>query len=299
MLRFIAKIAAQNLLSTPLTRPLYVPLQRHVTRSVAVTPGRVRQKIDVGLLYVDRTKDLGLPNMLDLGPILEFGAGPHLTIPLLYARLGARAQVVLDVRRWARRDIVFAAVPEVNGVSLGGRSPRLLPEPADRSLDDYLKTLGIRYEAPIFLPLPVQSNSIGTFLCTQTLLHPPRSSVRAIFEEAARVLARGGIFVATTHLYDLYSDYDRSLSRFNFLRYSHTVWERWINSSLMSYNRLRGSDYSALLQGLPFDPILFQVTGPTDDDRRELSRIRIHPDFASYKLDDLASTHLFFILQKH
>ena len=186
---------------------------------------------------------------------------------------------------------------ELNRLDLGPRASRLLPQPDNRQkLDDYLNLLGIRYVAPAALPLPIQSDSIGVLLCTQVLYYPPRHRVRAIFEELARVLKPGGVAVATIHLYDTYSQFDRSLSRFNFLRYSAKTWERWFNNSHMSYNRLHASDYAALLEGLPFKKIIWEVTPPSQDDIAELSRIKVHPEFSSYGLADLASTHLFFVI---
>jgi SAM-dependent methyltransferase len=299
VIKFLAKIAAQHALSPPIMRWPYFFLQERVTRSTRVHPDIVRQKVDVGLMYLDRAKEAGLPSLIEQGPILDFGAGPFLTIPLLYTRLGAAAQNAVDIARLARETIVFDVVRELNRFDLGPRASHLLPEPGgDQALSDYLETLGIRYVAPVTVPLPIPSNSIGSVFCTQALLHPARAIVRRVFEETARLLRPGGVFVATMHLDDLYSTFDRSLSRFNFLRYSQKNWERWINSSLMSYNRLRASDYHALLKGLPFKTIIWDVTSPTEDDLKELSQIKVHSEFALYEKADLASTHLFFALHR-
>ena len=100
--------------------------------------------------------------------------------------------------------------------------------------------------------------------------------------------------MVTIYLYDMYSDFDRSLSRFNFLRYSAKTWERWFNSSHMSYNRLRASDYASLLEGLPFKKIIWEVTPPSQNDITELARIKVHPEFSVYDLEDLASSAFVF-----
>ena len=41
----------------------------------------------------------------------------------------------------------------------------------------------------------------------------------------------------------------------------------------MSYNRLRASDYTTLLDGLPFRKIIWDVTPATQDDIAQLSRV--------------------------
>ena len=283
----------------PVMNQLYLPLQKSFSGSLVVDSKTVRHKVDVGLMYLDRIAAAGMGNLIELDPILDFGGGWHLTIPLLYARLGARTQIITDVRRLASKEVVFAVVRKLNRLDLDPHPSHLLPEPGShQNLDNYLKPLDIRYQAPASLPLPLESESIGSILCTVVLSHPPRRHVRSIFEEMARVLKPGGVVVVTIHLYDMYSDFDRSLSRFNFLRYSADVWDRWFNNSHMSYNRLRASDYASLLDGLPFKKIIWEVTPPSEDDIAELNRIKVHPEFSSYDLTDLASTDLFFVLQK-
>jgi len=299
MVKFLAKIAAQHILSAPMLGRLHQPLQKWVTGSIVVAPGTVQQKVDVGLTYLNLAAEAGLGNLIEQDPILDFGGGWHFTIPLLYSRLGAKNQIIVDIKRIAVEDVIFSLIRELNRMDLGPRALRLLPEPSShQTLDDYLKSLGIRYEAPVAIPLPVEADSVGSVLCTQVLLHPPRHQVRAIFEETIRVLRPGGIFVASIHLYDVYSNFDPLLSRFNFLRYSTKTWERWFNNSHMSYNRLRAPDYRRLLEGLPFKTIIWEVTPPTDADIKELSRIKVHPDFSSVAREDLAGTHLLFVLQK-
>jgi SAM-dependent methyltransferase len=298
MLKFLAKIAAQHAMSPAFMWPVYSFVQQHVTRSIAVQPQGVRQKVEVGLMYLDRMEAAGLPSLLTAGPILDYGAGAFLGLPLLYARLGAKAQIAVDVTRSARQPIVLDVVREMNRIDLSPHSSRLLPDPAGRTLDDYLETLGIRYAAPVGLPLPLAAESMASALCTQVLNYPARESVRQIFTEIARLLRPGGMFVASTHLYDPYWLFDRSLSRFNFLRYSKRTWERCFNSALMGYNRLRAPDFRDLLKGLPFEPIVWEPTPPTEDDLQDLGQIEVHPEFAGYDLTDLASTELFFVLQK-
>jgi SAM-dependent methyltransferase len=298
MLKFLAKIAAQHALSPAFVRPAYSFVQQHVTRSITPQPQTVRQKVEVGLMYLDRIESAGLPSLLTAGPILDYGAGAFLGLPLLYARLGAKAQIAVDVTRSARENIVFEVARETNRIDLGPRASRLLPDPSGGTLDEYLKTLGIRYAAPVGLPLPLASESVSTAVCTQVLYYPPRESVREIFAEIARLLRPRGVFVASTHLYDTYWSFDLSLSRFNFLRYSKRTWERWFNSALIGYNRLRARDFRDLLKGLPLEPIVWEATPPTEDDLQSLRQIEVHPEFAGYDLTDLASTELFFVLQK-
>lgn len=178
------------------------------------------------------------------------------------------------------------------------RPRRPLPDIAARSVDEYLQTLNIHYHAPCTGPVPAPSGSASLFTATQMLYHLPPLEVRAVFEDAARLLKPGGFFIATLHLYDLYSNFDRRLPPHNFLRYSSRTWERWFNSSHMSYNRLRASDYEQMFEGLPFEKAVWKIDPPTQADIVALNRLPPHPEYAHYDRTDLAARHLFFVMRR-
>lgn len=299
MIKFLAKIAAQKALSaTPGGARAWTWLQDYVTRSTAPTPGAVQQKADVALSYVDLLSSLNGGNEQLRGPHVDLGAGWHLTIPLVFWRLGSEEQHLIDIARHARADLVFPVVSMVDAMDLGERDGRHLPPPDCVGLDAYISRIGLTYHAPVRGRWPLPNGSAALVTSTQTLYYPPCAVVRDLFGEAVRVLRRGGRFIATIHLYDPYSNVDRSLSRFNYLRYSERTWNRWFNSELMTYNRLRASDYAALFHGLPFEADIWKVDGGTPEDLQELDRITVSPDFARYDRRDLSSTHLTFVMRR-
>jgi SAM-dependent methyltransferase len=299
MIRFLAKVAGQKMIgSLPGGAHLYGGLQEHLTRSTAPSMARVRQKVEVALTYVRHAEVRAGDGFLARGAHVDVGAGWHLTIPLLFWQLGCERQYLVDVRDHVRAPILRQVVHLLNECDVPDRRRRPLPEPVGFSLYEYLTQLGITYLAPVPGCYPLADGSVTLLTSTQTLLHPPGGAVRRIFEEAARVLAPGGRFAATVHLYDLYADFDPRLNRFNFLRYATPTWERAFNGPLVAYNRLRAPDYATLFEGLPFAPEVWDVRRPTPGDLAELERIPVSPEFARYNVEDLASTHLFFIMRR-
>lgn len=300
MLKFYAKVAVQHLMSmVPASREFYLWVLNNVAKTALPTHERVQQKVDIGLEYLRALEELGEGDILKRGTHLDIGAGWHLTIPLLYYQLGCERQILVDIQEAARSEIVFAVRNLLQDSNLKGRKVvRSLPETKGHDLNSYLKSLGIEYDPHVMGPLPVADASVHLVTSTQTLLYPPRQVVRHLFEEAARVLVPGGYFLSTIHLYDLYSLADPSISRFNFLRYREAAWNRWFNCSVVSYNRLRASDFANLFEGLPFEIGKWDVTPPTDADYRELDRVPLSAEFSAYDRNDLAATHLLFAMRR-
>lgn len=299
MIRFYAKIAGQKAMSALPGGPrLYDSLQGLVTRSTVPTPSRVRQKVEVALAYLRAFERLDGPGVLARGPHVDIGAGWHFTVPLVFWQLGCERQFLVDIRPLARAELVFQVVRLLKTLKIAECDRRPLPDPGRRTLSQYLTLLGMTYLAPAPGALPLRAGGATLITSTQTLLHPPRKAVRSIFAETARVLRTGGLFGATIHLYDLYSDFDPGLNRFNFLRYDERTWERWFNSGLMTYNRLRSTDYAQLFSGLPFRTEVWEETEASARDRVDLERLQPDPGFALYPREDLAKTHLMFVMRR-
>lgn len=280
---------------------LYRWSQEHCTGSLVPTSQRVAQKISVGVQYFQQLRSLGLENRLLQGKHLDLGSGWHPTIPLLFYALGCPAQALADVvpvltRETARETAAtFLKVLPAANLPLPFQNDRLeflraYPWPAWPP-----RELGWEYHAPYMDWLRSAPASLDLVTSTQALLHVPRPVLGEIFSTVAQALKPGGVFMATIHLRDLFADSDPSITPYNHLRYSPAFWNRWVCSSLMSYNRLKAPDYRNLLEAAGLQSLVFEVE---PGDLRQLARVPIHPSFAGYSPEELAARHLFFVVQK-
>lgn len=285
----------------PFGEAIYYFLQRYGTRSIVPKKQSILQKIEVGLGYLDMIERLA--PQLDFHEVVhcEIGSGWSPTIPLLFYTRGIKRQYLCDIRRNLRREIVkdtvrlFKEAIQEASERFSKNCIRIPPsmEPSD-SVENYLGKLGMKYFAPYTQQDLLRTNGVNLVSSTQVLLYLNKDQVSNLFNLIARLLRRGGIFVATTHLYDLYSDWDSSISRYNKWRYSDFIWEKIISSRLMKFNRLVASDYKALLEGNGFRILEFNVQKPGLSDLEEFRKVKLHPDFQKIDESELASTHLSF-----
>src|SRR5207249_3158325 len=152
--------------------------------------------------------------------------------------------------------------------------------------------LGIVYQSPYNGAWASIAGRVDLATSTQVLLHIPRSILADCFGQVYNSLKPGGLFLATIHLRDLVASVQPGVSKYNQLRYSSETWERWVNSSLMSYNRLRAPDYKQLLEEAGFKVIGFEMEHGTAEDLAELEQIPIASCFQQYSREDLAAKHL-------
>lgn len=294
MIRFLAKIGIQQVLGTfPGGTRIYGLLQRHWTKSTGPDRESVLGKAAEAADYIERMGALGLP-VEACRLHIDIGAGWLPTIPLvLYAR-GVQRQILFDLDPLMRLDAALGAAAILTDV-IGAPFPA---PPSAPTLTAWLGQMGMRYTAPAVPPYDLPSGSADLVTCSAVLMHPDRFGCKAIYAEAARLLRPGGVFIATIRHDDQYADSDPTLSRYNFLRYGHATWARWFHNRFTPFNRLRPADHRALLADLPFNIVSWDIEGGDASDLAELARIKVHPDFAAYPMEELTARHLTMVLQR-
>jgi len=299
-MRWLAKAALQRGLGAlPQGERLNYVFQRRVLRSLPAGDAALRRKFSRALqhLGVYHEQSPGVPAG---GPTFyEFGAGWDLAIPLAYALLGVGRQVLVDIRPSARLELVNDSIasferlrPELEAEA--DFELRSLAGPLG-SLDELEPRFGIRYLAPCDArDTGLDEGSIDFASSTDTCEHIPEADLGAIFRETRRLLRPGAAFSCRIDLQDHYAYFDRSLSRYNFLRFSDRTW-RLVNSPLHFQNRLRSSDYLRLVREAGLELVVERPSGPGDEGRTELRSLPLAERFCGYAEDDLGVTVLSFV----
>ena len=303
-MNWLVKVAAFKCLSTmPGGKRLYRFSQERFTKSLVPTRDRVGQKIGVGLQYLEWLAANGCVDRLLRGAHLDFGTGWHPTIPLLFYSLGCDRQFLFDVASWLDAPMIastretFLSIVEDPKWAHRSKVKRLPAAPDGTDWRAYLGSLGMSYHAPYFDAFPSVRESLDVVTSTQVLIYIPREPLVQCFKSLHQSLKSGGLLLATVYLKDLYADMDRSISKYNHLRYSPETWKRWFCSPLSSFNRFKARDYREALEAAGFRIRHFEVEGPTADDLKELEAIPVHPSFNRFTKEELGAKNLFFVAE--
>ncbi len=287
-------------------RVFYALTQERVTGSTAATLNRVIQKVAVGLRYWEWLRANGRTPQITDGSLLDYGAGWHPTIPLLWHSLGNNNQLLVDVAPNMDAEKIsdtaaylseIISKPDWAGKEFCKRRPNFNIAPG-ASASEALQPFGIRYLAPCKNTLAESKARFDAIFCTQVLQHIDLRNQRQIFRDFHACLNPGGLVLATTHLVGHFRNPSLRAGQYQHLTPSPWIWENVFNSSLMSFNRLKPPDYRQLLEQSGFRILEFQVERPTAEDLAELARTRIHPSFNHYSPEDLAARLVFFVAEK-
>jgi hypothetical protein len=237
----------------------------------------------------------------------EFGVGWDLMIPLSLYSLGVSRQIVTDVRRLLKPNLIAHATENFPSLHLHPttlRDLQLFPRSVrGRDVGRLLKEYyGIDYRAPFdarttgFAP-----NSVDYVTATKVLPFIPVSVMVEILCECVRILRPGGMLSVLNDYRDNWSYVDRSISVYNFLKYPDEIWKKSLyNPALYYQNRLRHCDYRRLFKDAGLEIVKDEpgYGGEMKDARALLSNVTLAERFTKYDLDDLIPIRGVFVLRK-
>jgi SAM-dependent methyltransferase len=286
----------------PFGNTAYRFLQDHLTKSLVASRSRVLQKAEIGNSYWEKFQNLEVSKE-SLKTHLDLGSGWHPTIPLLFEGYGVERQFLCDVVPIITPTTFKSTQSIFNQLVGEGNFPKCKPSPLNDAevgnLSEIMSVHGMSYHAPYFGIGSDQAGKIDFVSCTQVLLHIDRPQLIQCFQEMFKVLRTGGWFICTNHLFDIYSNTDKSISIYNHLRYSERFWKTLVNSKMMSFNRLKSRDYREALESTGFEIIEFDITYGDETDLKSLEGLKIHKEFSErYTEKELSEQHLYFVARK-
>lgn len=274
--------------------------QRYVTKRLPPSNVKFLKKVNDGVQHYRNFKShnkLTSPS----GKYYEFGAGWTLTIPLTMSFLGFDVYCI-DIRRLIIKDLIIGSLKKFDA------NKKNLPPELDRieigeiDHNDLLGSLQSKYGLKYFAPLDARATGFPdeTFdfmSSTVTMEHIPKDDILKILIECYRILKSGGILSMTIDYQDHWSYFDKSISIYNFLKYSSSEWSKY-NPPLHFQNRLRHSDYKTLISRSGFTVVSEAPRMPTQENLAALTALKINKEFANYEIEDLAIRGVEIVLTK-
>ncbi len=226
---------------------------------------------------------------------LEIGTGWFPVVPIGMALNGATKFYSIDMQDLLKHECVIKTLERYQTHLKSGRVTMrrddalerveaLLAQKDKLSAREILSDLGIESVIRDARDSKLPGDSIDLICSTNTLEHIPRDIVAGILKEFSRLSSSRGIMSHHIDLADHYVNFDKSITVYNFLKYSESRWA-WFNNDLQYVNRLRVSDFRELHSESGWK------IGSEDNQSEAievLRSIKLDREFEKYSEEDLA-----------
>jgi hypothetical protein len=271
--------------------------QEHVTKSLGWGSGPFEFRLKLCRRYLEDFLSVR-PECADGFTALELGTGWYPTIPLGLYLCGATEIWCFDIDPLLRRDrlkTLLNCFCEYDRAStLQTFLPALRPERMARlreaaqsveseTPENTLEKLNIHVRVRDAQDTGLAAKSVDLSYSCGVMEYIPAAVQAKINAEFLRIASPRAVMIQSVDLKDQYAAFDRSLSIFNFFKYSDTEWQ-WLNSPLIPQHRLRVSEINELVRGAGWE-IIKQVN--VEGSVADLEKVRLDPRFQKYSREDL------------
>jgi hypothetical protein len=233
--------------------------------------------------------------------VLELGTGRYPIVPVYFWLHGVNSMDSLDLYPWISAEHCQTTAKKfVEWHSSGQLQPFLGRVDAERwskleqaakstmPLESFLSMIGLRTLVGDATSKIAGMHESYEFICSNnTLEHILEAPLIAILKHFKGLLSHGG---GSSHFIDLsdhFGHFDRSITAYNFLKFSPLQW-RLIDNDIQPQNRLRWVQYLDIFTKLGYRVVEAKVRPGSVDDLR---KVKVHSSFAGLSEAELAITH--------
>ena len=233
--------------------------------------------------------------------VLELGTGWYPIVPVYFWLHGINSMDSLDLYPWISAEHCQTTAKKfVEWHSSGQLQPFLGRVDAERwskleqaakstmPLESFLSMIGLRTLVGDATSKIAGIHESYEFICSNnTLEHILEAPLIAILKHFKGLLSHGGGSSHFIDLSDRFGHFDRSITTYNFLKFSPLQW-RLIDNDIQPQNRLRWPQYLDIFTRLGYSVVEAEVRPGSLD---ELRKVKVHSSFAGLSEAELAITH--------
>jgi hypothetical protein len=230
--------------------------------------------------------------------VVEIGTGWQPIYSLLIYLLGARIIYSYDHVRHVRFDLttmiiqcIEKSMDEISEITFVPKSilvKRLKVIKDCSSLEELFSKSNIIYIAPgDASKTDLENDTIDIIFSYAVLEHISKEIIFDLILESKRILKESGFTIHIIGLHDHYADFDKKITKVNFLKFSEFWWAFFNHNKISYHNRLREKQFMKIFEQLGAKVI--SVENRIDpDDLIELKNMKIDKSFQGMSFEELA-----------
>lgn len=302
---WILKAAIQKTISFfPVRHNINFFFQKHITKGVRLTDELFLSKLHHCQQHFSAHIVHG--NKKPSFTSLEIGTGWFPIVPIGLYLCGAEKIYSADIKSVLNKERLIETINKFieyhNNCSLVKFLPAYQIEKinnisallsANKSINEILALLNIELLIGDITKVEIQKlPKIDLINSNNTFEHIPPQVINAILQYFHKIIVADGVMSHFIDMSDHFSHLDKSISSYNFLKFSETQW-KLIDNSIQPQNRLRICDYATLLKNAQFK-VVFEE--PIIDSAITIEKANLNREIKNNYTDDcLKVTHVLLV----
>lgn len=302
MAKWIAKAVVQKCISfLPNKEKANHFFQTYITKGVQLTDEHFSNKLTHAsdhIRFYNEFANAPLKN----ARVLELGSGWYPVVPVAMFLHGVRCTDSIDIQSWMTRETIIKTLEKFSKWEEEGMLHKYLPEivpeqwvkieeilesSQDMSRENLLEALNLQLKLKDARNTGFERHSYDFICSNNTFEHIYPEVLKDILKEFKKLINPGGFMSHFIDLSDHFAHFDKSITIYNFLKFSESSW-RLIDNSIQPQNRLRWKEYLKMYNDLDI-PVTKQETRPGS--LSDLARVEVNKRFQYLSPEDLAISH--------
>jgi SAM-dependent methyltransferase len=304
-MKWILKAVVQKTISFfPNRERLNLFFQKRVTKGVFLNDEHFGYKAEAAFDHIKHFKQFGKPHEEAL--VLELGTGWYPIVPTFFYLTGTGQTSSIDISDWLRKEgqlITFRKIMEWRKTGKldhfnelikpdrWNKLQQIIENHESYTKDEINSIIGLKALIHDARNTPFDNEQFDFICSNNTFEHVHEHVLLDILKEFKRVLKRGGVMSHFIDMSDHFAHFDKSISIYNFLRYSKKKWAL-IDNNIQPQNRMRLQHYLDMYASLGIH-IVHEQNRPGDLDL--LKKEPIHKDYSHLSLEQLAISHSYVV----
>lgn len=302
---WIAKAVIQKTISFfPFKHRVNFLFQKYITKGVRLTDALFEDKLTHCCNHLRYYAQYGNGTK---GSSLEIGTGWYPIVPLGLYLAGFEKIYSIDISDLLSTPALHETIRRYQTYQADGRLQKYLPaiQPErlaklgelvnkEGDVKELLKQLGIEAITGDARHMPFADNYFDLINSNNTFEHIYPDILIPILRDFNRVLKADGLMSHQIDMSDHFAHLDKSITVYNFLRYSDSTWAL-IDNSIQPQNRLRLPTYRSLLSQTGFT-ILTELNNPGST--QQLSTVPLDDQYNTNTAAENAVVHSLIIAKK-
>lgn len=299
MAKWIAKAIVQKGISfLPYSHNINFLFQKYITKGVYLSDEYFEDRL---IHCAQHYKNFRKYNSTKDFSHLEIGTGWYPVVPAGMFLYGAGSITTVDLTRLSNPEFTLATLRKFYEYNKKGKLEKFLPgiseerlkivlseaENPSKDFFDLLEKHNIVYMVMDARKLYLADASIDLITSNNTFEHIYPNILEGILEKLKLLCKKGGVMSHAIDLSDHFAHMDKSITIYNFLKFSDSTW-RWIDNSVQPMNRIRIYDYRGLYKKLSI-PITDEIN--REINMQDYNKVKIDQKFLSHPAEENAVSH--------